>query len=118
MKIALNMGREVDSTGGAAQDRALERDILAAKGGDWTAKQNLAKTFQPLITSLAQKRTQDPQKQSEFTKAGKDSLVKAARRYRPSDSPHTFRIMASESIQQAMDKASNPSFLARLFGRG
>jgi DNA-directed RNA polymerase specialized sigma subunit len=118
MKIALNMGQDVDGTGRAAQDKALERDIMAAKGGDWTAKQSLARTFQPLIASLAQKRTRDQQRLADFSEAGRDGLVKAARKYRPSDGPHKFRIQASEAIQEAMDRAAKPSLFARLLGRG
>lgn len=116
MKIALNMGGGVDMTSGTAQDKALERDILGAKSGDWTAKQNLAKTFQPLIASLAQKRTADAQKSQELSKAARDALVRIARKYRPVDGPHKFRILAAEAMQEAMDHAVRPSFFARLFG--
>lgn len=117
MKIALNMGGGVDMTSSAAQDKALERDVLAAKGGDWTAKQSLSKTFQPLITSLAQKRTHDPAQVAELSKAARDALGKAARKYRPADGPHKFRILAAEAMQEAMDRAAKPSLLARLFGQ-
>lgn len=118
MKIALNMGQDTDLTGSAAQDKALERDVLAAKRGDWTAKENLARTFNPLLQKLAAKRSRDAAKVADLMKAGKDGLALAARKYKPADGPHKFRISAVDYVEQAMDKAMKGSLFARLFGRG
>jgi DNA-directed RNA polymerase specialized sigma subunit len=117
MKIPLVTGQDSDLTGGAAQDKALERDILATQRGDWTARQNMAKAFLPLISSLAQKRSSDPTKRAELVSAGKEGVIRAARKYRREEGPHQFRIQAAAEIEQAMERAGSKGFLARLFGR-
>lgn len=117
MKIPLNMGQDSNASGASAQDKALERDILSAKRGDWTAKQNLARSFLPLISSIAKKRTDDRNKQTELVEAGKAAVVKASRKYRESDGPHMFRILAADYIDSAMDAVERGSFFSRLFGR-
>jgi hypothetical protein len=117
MKIGLNLGQETDLTGPAAQDRALERDILAAKKGDWAARQNLLRTFGPLIEALAAKRTTDHDRRAAYIKAGRDSITKVVRRHKPTAGPHHFRIAVADCIESSMDRLDKGSFLARLFGR-
>ncbi len=116
MKISLHLG-EGDSTSRAAADRVLERDILAAKKGDWEAKHNLVRTFLPLLTSLAEKRTREAAKVSRYVEAGKEGLYKAARRYKPSIGADRFRVFALDFIEKAMDACDRGGgFWSRLFG--
>jgi hypothetical protein len=117
MKIGLNLGQETDLTGSAAQDRVLERDVLAARKGDWAAKQSIQRSFAPLLESLAAKRTSDHAKRSAYIKAGRDSLARAIRQHKPSDGPHRFRLAAANCIEASMDRVDKGSFLSRLFGR-
>jgi DNA-directed RNA polymerase specialized sigma subunit len=118
MKIALNMGQSVQPTSKDASDRALERDILAAKKGDWNAKHNLARTFTPLLTSLAEKRTNDVSNLNAYIDAGKQGLFKAAGKYKPSIGPDKFRIFALDFIETAMARVDRGGgFWSRLFGR-
>jgi hypothetical protein len=116
MKIALNMNQEADSSGRAEQDRALERDILAVKAGDWSAKDRLSKVFSPLIHKLAKKRSDNETDVSRYIEAGQNGVAKAAKRYKRAHGPHEFRIGVIEYIEKAMDSAAKGSFFSRLFG--
>jgi len=121
MKIALNMGQDNDPK---AAQRVLEHEILAAKDGDWNAKTNLARTFGPLLTSLAEKRASDTATVNKLIEAGKQGLYLAAKKYKPSVGADHFRIFALDFIESSMDQAakaaasgSKGGFFARLFGR-
>jgi DNA-directed RNA polymerase specialized sigma subunit len=118
MKIALNMG-QADGLSGKHQLAAFEREILAAKGGDWEAKNNLARRFAPLLTSLAQKRTADTGEINKFIEAGKKGLLKAAGKYKSNIHPDKFQVFALDFIEREMNIAAKGGggFLARLFGR-
>jgi DNA-directed RNA polymerase specialized sigma subunit len=116
MKIPLNMDDgKVPSA--AAQVQALERDILAAKRGDWTARNNLARSFTPLISSLAEKRTAEPAKLNDYIEAGKKGLFTAAKKFKPSMGADKFQVFALDFIESSMDTAAKGGgFFARLFG--
>ena len=92
---------------------------LAAKSGDWNAKQNLAKEFTPLLVSLAERRSSDPSRVNALIEAGKTGLYKAATKYKPAMGAERFRIFALDFIEAAMDRGERGGgFLGRLFGRG
>lgn len=118
MKISL-MGNQGDVKGKDAQYHVLENDILACKKGDWTAKKNLARTFQPLIKSLAEKRCKgDPGKLHELVEAGREGLYLAARKYKPTVGVSHFRVFALDYIEGRMDGTKPGGLLGRLFRRG
>ncbi|MBN2301210.1 MAG: hypothetical protein JXN60_01705 [Lentisphaerae bacterium] len=116
MKIPLNMGKDPSQSSKAAQARELEKNILAAQKGDWTAKNNLFRTYSSLINSLAKKRAQNPGQMNNYIELGKEGLFKAARKYKPSVSPERFQIFALDFIEASMD-GSGGGFLSRLFGK-
>jgi DNA-directed RNA polymerase specialized sigma subunit len=118
MKIPLNIDRNGPQSGREAQAKVLERDVLAARKGDWNAKNNLVRTFTPLLTQLARKRTAEPARINTYIEAGKEGLLKAARGYRPGSRADRFQISAATAIESAMDKVDRKSggFFARLFG--
>jgi DNA-directed RNA polymerase specialized sigma subunit len=119
MKIPLNMGNNSNQSSKAAQFKILEREILATKKGDWNAKNNLIRTFTPLLTSLAEKRSSDPAQKNKLMDAGKEGLFNAARKYKESIGPDKFQIFALDFIESNMDNlGKNVGFFARLFGRG
>ena len=104
----------------AALNRVLEHDIMAARKGDWNAKHALERTFMPLMTSLAEKRTSDIAKINRYLDAGKRGLSIAVKKYNPKAGPDRFRIFALNFIEaemDAVDRASTGGFWARLFGR-
>jgi len=119
MKIALNMGNAGgNQSSKVTQAKALERDILAAKKGDWTAKNNLVRTFLPLLTSLAEKRTKDPHAMNDYVEAGKEGVFKAAKKYAPGEGAERFHIFVVDFIDEAMNRHDKGGgFWSRLFGR-
>jgi DNA-directed RNA polymerase sigma subunit (sigma70/sigma32) len=118
MKIPLNMGQTNTYTSKATQTKILERDILAAKQGDWNAKANLVKAFLPLITSLAEKRSGDRSEIGKLIENGKEGLATAARKFNPKEGADRFHIFALDFIEAGMDKKAGGGFFSRLFGRG
>jgi DNA-directed RNA polymerase specialized sigma subunit len=118
MKIPLNMDKNGPQSGREAQAKIIERDVLAAKKGDWNAKNSLYRTFMPLLTQLAQKRSPDVEKTNAYIEAGKAGLVKATRHYRPGVDADRFQILAANAIEAAMDHVDRKSrgFFSRLFG--
>ena len=115
MKIGLNMG---ENAAQAPKGGIPEAQILAAKAGDWAAKDKLAQAFLPLIKSLAEKRASEPSKINKFVDAGKEGLFKAAKKYKPSIGADRFQVFALDYIQARMDKqAGGGGFLSSLFGK-
>lgn len=117
MTIPLNMGSK-SATGKAAQLKALEHDVLAAKDGDWEAKNRLFRTFTQVITKRAEKRASDTATINKFIEAGKNGLFRAAKKYKPAMGPEKFQIAAVDYIDKAMDDCSSDSgggFFAKLF---
>jgi len=118
MKISLNVGQDGAGSSRSAQARILERDILAAKKGDWNAKNNLARLFLPLLTSLAEKRAGETSKINLCIEAGKEGLFRAAKKYKPSVGADSFQIFALDFIEAAMDRgmSGKQGLFSRLFG--
>lgn len=114
MKIPLNYSQDQARSGRAAKAKIVEHDVLAAKGGDWSAKTRLAQTFMPLIKSLAEKRASDAQGINELIEQGKQGLYKAAKKYKKSIGADKFQIFALKYIEQSMDNKGG--FFSKLFG--
>ncbi len=119
MKISLNMGRDQGPEARKqSQNRSLEADIKAVKGGDWEAKNNLARSFMPLLTKLAEKRTSNTEEINSLITAGKEGLYTAAKKYKSSIGASDFQLFALEFIENSMDRAGKSGgLLGRLFGR-
>jgi DNA-directed RNA polymerase specialized sigma subunit len=119
MKIPLNVNKEGSPSTKAAQNKLLERDLTAAKRGDWAGKNNLVRTFTPLLTSLAQKRSSDTGEINKYIEAGKQGLFTAVAKYKQSLGAEKFRVFALDFIEKNMDRAAKgkgEGFLSRLFG--
>lgn len=117
MKIPLNMGASSNTSGRAAQNKALERDLAAVKKGDWTAKNNLAKSFTNLLRSLAEKRSQDPTTINTLVEAGKEGLYTAAAKFKLDQGAERFHVFALDFVEKAMDNKGKGGFFAWLFRR-
>jgi len=117
LKIALNMRQgEGDFNQEADREKTLERDIAAAKKGDWEAKTRLGRSFMPLFMSLARKRANETAAINRLIEAGRDGLLNAVRHYKP-NTDMKFEVFALAYIENEMDKSDKPGFFARLFGR-
>ncbi len=118
MKIPLDFAKDGMLTAKDLQARALERDVQAAKDGDWNARHSLVRTFLPLITSLAEKRSADPVEINKYIDAGKDGVLTAAKKYKPGAGTDKFHIFALDFIEKSMDQSDKGGgFFAKLFGR-
>jgi DNA-directed RNA polymerase specialized sigma subunit len=118
MKIPLHLGQNGTQSAAAAQAKVVERDVLAAKQGDWNAKANLARTMTPLLVSLAQKRSADQRIINELVEAGKEGLVRATRKYNSGIGADRFQIFALDYIEAAMDEhMKGGNWFTRLFSR-
>ena len=117
MKIPLNLGHNGNQTTSQAQAKVLERDILAAKQGDWNAKSNLVRTFTPLLTTLATKRATDINKINDYIEAGKNGVFTAAKKFKPgtADKFNLFVLDFIEKEMAGVDKGGG--FFAKLFGK-
>ena len=116
MKIPLNVP-PAQATSVAAENKVLERDVLAAQKGDWEAKKAVVRTFMPLLQSLAQKRAKDVPTINSLIEKGKEGLLTAVAKYKRSMGPDRFRIFALDHIEAAMDRKKSGGFWARLFRR-
>lgn len=116
MKIPLKLGQNGMQSSKAAEAKVLERDVLAAKKGDWQAKNNLIRTFTPLITSLAKKRSNNTSETNKYIEAGKNGLLAAAKKYKQNIGPDKFQVFALDFIETSMDRTDKKGgFFSRLF---
>lgn len=116
MKIPLNVP-PTQATSAEAENKILERDVLAAQQGDWEAKKAVVRAFMPLLHSLAQKRAKDVPTINALIEKGKEGLLTAVEKYKRSMGPERFRIFALDHIETAMDRKKSGGFWTRLFGR-
>jgi len=120
MKIPLKLGEDGHQSTVAAAAAAIARDVAAVKAGDWNAKNSLARAFQPLLHSLAEKRAHGDQgKHNRYTDAGKEGLFKAAKKYKAKANGDNFQLFALDYIESAMDRVDGGGggMFSRLFGK-
>ncbi len=114
MKISLNLRQNDTYTSDIDREKALDRDVLACRKGDWEAKSRVINAFMPLITSLAKKRSNDIASINRYIEGGKDGLMLATRHFK--DTSNTkFQIFALRYVEEAMKKVDHPGLLTRLF---
>lgn len=116
MKIPLKLADHDMHAGPSTQTRELDRDIRGAKQNDWNAKAKIHKTFMPLLTSMAQKRSSDQSRINELVDKGKEGLNKAAKKYNLNEGADKFRIFAVSYVEDAMD-GKGGGFFSKLFGK-
>jgi len=117
MKIPLNMRVNGAGTTQAAHAEVLAKELYAARKGDWRAKNDLVRTFMPLISSVVQKRAADKEHTEKYVEAGKAGLYEAIKKYKSSVGPGRFQVFALDYIERSIDRVDNGGgFFARLFG--
>lgn len=114
MKIPLNSSSEEGITTAAARTKALQSDLLSAKKGDWEARSHVVRTFTPLLTSMAEKRSSDPQEIAALVEAGTVGIQTAIKKYKPTTGADRFQLFALPFIEKRMSNPSG-SFLSRIF---
>jgi len=115
MKIPLQTNSEEGQTAAAARTKALQHDLLASKKGDWEARNSVIRTFTPLLTSMAEKRSSDTREVGLLVDAGKAGLEKAIKKYKPNMGADMFQLFALKFVEKQMDSPSG-GFFSRLFG--
>ncbi len=117
MNIALNGTRHDETLSGpAARTKALERDLAAAKRGDWEARHRVERALMPLLTTMAKKRAGDNAAINALIERGKEGIDVAIRKFKSGTSGDRFQIFALPFIESRMDKNERSGFFARLFG--
>jgi DNA-directed RNA polymerase sigma subunit (sigma70/sigma32) len=113
VKISLNLGQSDIYTSDVDKEKALGRDVLSCRKGDWEAKARVVNAFMPLLTSLAKKRASDSTSINRYIEQGKEGLMNAARHFK--ESSHTkFQIFAMSYIENAMDRVDHPGLFTRI----
>ncbi len=117
MKIPLTGSMDTSTSGPAARAKALQKDILAAKRGDWEARHRVERSLQPVLQNMAHKRTQDNAEFNALMEAGKKGILTAIRKVDKHISGDRFQIFALPFIEAQMDKSGQSGWLAKLFGK-
>ena len=117
MKIPLNSGSNGGQASAAARTQALERDLQAAKRGDWEARHRVESTLMPILQDLAKKRAKANGEINGLIEAGKQGIATAIKKYKSSMGADRFQIFALRFIENKMDKPNSGGFFAKLFGR-
>jgi len=117
MKVATNSTKHSEAmTAPAARTKALEKDLAAAKRGDWDARHRVERALMPLLTTMARKRASDNGAINDLIERGKEGIAAAIKKFKTGTSGDRFQIFALPFIESRMDKKERPSFFARLFG--
>ncbi|MDD5708538.1 MAG: hypothetical protein PHR35_21680 [Kiritimatiellae bacterium] len=117
MSTALNLHASVDPSGKLTRLSELERCLSACQAGDLRERIRLARTFRPLIRSLAERRAgSNAEEVNRLCGLGREGLYKAASKYTLKVGAHHFRVFALDFIEREMDSKTR-SFWQRLFGR-
>lgn len=115
MKVALSPDEIASLSSSGAHAEELAQAVSGCKLGDWEAKRNLERLFNPLILMLAVKRAGDDNAlRNELVENGRAGLYQAAKRFPRREHVRRFRLFALEHIEAAMDKPK--SGLRKLFG--
>ena len=115
-RIPLRIESTGPHSGRAVRLRVMQKDIVAAKKGDWNARRALLAEFRPLLQTMADKRAQTPEDARKLAQAGEAGVVRAIRKFRASSGADHFQVFALPYIEKAMEQPGKPGILARLFG--
>ena len=116
MKIPLSHNEVAELAAGVTDHELLARVLAACRIGDWEAKHQLERMFQPLLLMLATKRAgESAALRNQLIERGREGLIRAAKRFPAAEPVRHFRVFALNFIEAAMDRP--PGFWQRLFGR-
>ena len=114
MAIHLNTG---GSSRADARMRVLEKDLEAAKRGDWEAKKRVVSSMKDVLDDLARKRATSNADINVLLEAGKEGIAQAIKKFKISSGADRFQIFALSFIEKKMDNPSSGGFLSKLFGK-
>ncbi len=113
MKIPLSHDELANLASSNSDLESLGQAIAGCRLGDWEAKRNLERQFQPLLIMMATKRAGDDTKhRTSLIERGRVGLYRAAKRFPRRDPMRHFRLFALPFIEASMDKP--PSFWQKM----
>lgn len=114
MKIPLSQDELANLASSNSDIEALQHAIAGCRLGDWEAKHNLERLFQPLLVMLATRRAGDDAKlRNALVERGREGLYRAAKRFPRNDQVRHFRLFALTFVEAAMDNP--PGFWRKLW---
>lgn len=115
MKIPLNSGNNGISTE-SARTQALQKDLLAAKKGDWKARYRIEAAMLPILKEMAHKRASNNHDINALLEAGKAGIATAIKKYKPATGADRFQMFAVRFVEDKMNNLqSGGSFWSRIF---
>jgi DNA-directed RNA polymerase specialized sigma subunit len=115
MKITLSPEEMANLSAGGAQLEEIARAVDGCKLGDWEARHELERLFNPLIATLAFRRAgDDAALRNELIERGRAGLYRAAKRFPKRECKRRFRLFALDHIEAAMNRPLG--VLSRWFG--
>jgi DNA-directed RNA polymerase specialized sigma subunit len=97
--------------------QALQRNLEAAKRGDWEAKKRVVASMQDVLQDMARKRASTNEEINALLEAGRAGIAQAIKKFKMSSGADRFQIFAVDFIEKKMDNPSSGGFFAKLFGR-
>ena len=97
--------------------QALQRNLEAAKRGDWEAKKRVIASMNDVLQDMARKRAATTEDFNALLEAGREGVATAIKKYKLKNGAERFQIFAINFIEQKMDNPSSGGFFAKLFGR-
>ena len=113
MAIHLNDGSGMSAAD--ARIKNLERDLQAAKRGDWEAKKRVLLYMKPVLQDMATKRASTNEQINALLEAGSDGVAQAIKKFKIKSGADRFQIFALSFIEDKMDNPSKGGFFSRLF---
>jgi hypothetical protein len=115
MALNLSSGDGVSNVDKRMQ--VLERDLKAAKRGDWNAKKRVYSSMLDILNDFARKRTSANEEINILLDAGKQGIDQAINKFKLSSGADRFQIFALSFIEKKMDNPKSGGFFSKMFGK-
>ncbi len=114
--MALNLNSGDGMSNADRRMQVLERDLKAAKRGDWNAKKRVYSSMHDILNDFAHKRSSSNEEINVLLEAGKQGIDQAIKKFKISSGADRFQIFALTFIEKKMDNPSSGGFFSKIFG--
>ena len=114
--MALNLNSSDGVSSADKRMQVLERDLKAAKRGDWNAKKRVYSSMRDILNNFAAKRSSSNEEINVLLEAGKQGIDQAIKKFKLSSGADRFQIFALTFIEKKMDNPSSGGFFSKIFG--
>ena len=97
--------------------QVLERDLKAAKRGDWNAKKRVYSSLHDILNEFAAKRSSSNEEINVMLEAGKKGIDQAIKKFKLTSGADRFQIFALPFIEKNMDHPSSGGLFSKIFGK-